>query len=215
MLSIWAESHPELVGQFCAGAPCMITENIHERIPNGLQAEMHSLSFATPQPALRQKIAIAQPGEVIWCDPPLSVNVILESGDWPDTLCLGKAEERAIVPIAPCRFAQKIKVKKLSLLFKPHAVDLAFACTYHKVQGKTLKKVILDVNKPPGRKGRISLSALYVALTRVRRASDMRMLPILHNDFSYMHKLRYPTELKTWRSRYTSDRGEASYQYPN
>ena len=59
-----------------------------------------------------------------------------------------------------------------------HSFDLGFAITYyHKVQGQTLNEVVLMLHH---RKSKQLLSLcfemLYVALTRVRKTSDIRIL---------------------------------------
>jgi hypothetical protein len=61
-------------------------------------------------------------------------------------------------------------------------VELAFVITFHKCQGRTLQKVILDLNKQTGQ-GNVNYSSLYVGLSRVRKGDDIRILPFIepHN----------------------------------
>lgn len=51
-------------------------------------------------------------------------------------------------------------------------MELAFAVTYHKVQGQTLDRIVLDLN------GKVSVPELYVAISRVRKSDDIRILPL-------------------------------------
>lgn len=55
-----------------------------------------------------------------------------------------------------------------------HSYDMAFAITYWKVQGHTLDKVVLDLNKTTPR---IAIQMLYVGMTRTRKREHIRILP--------------------------------------
>jgi len=63
--------------------------------------------------------------------------------------------------------------KKLRLSYFDFGLDLAFAVTYHKVQGRTLDRVIIDLASI----GHISVAAFYVAISRTRRQEHIRILP--------------------------------------
>jgi hypothetical protein len=81
---------------------------------------------------------------------------------------------------------------------KPHGVELGFAITFHKVQGKTLARVILDLNKRPFTPS-VGFSALYVAITRVRRNADMRVLrPQPGGNLDHLMKLAPSINLRAW-----------------
>jgi hypothetical protein len=73
--------------------------------------------------------------------------------------------------------------------------DLSFAMTVHKAQGRTIDKVVLDLTEYPNALGRHSYSAIFVALSRVRNAKDIRLLPnniskqAPHKVYNYMTKL--------------------------
>jgi len=62
--------------------------------------------------------------------------------------------------------------------FYGHHFTLANAMTFHKVQAKTLKKVVVCLDQQP-KKSNITQEQLLVALTRVREADDLRILPAL------------------------------------
>ena len=63
----------------------------------------------------------------------------------------------------------------------PFAFDLAFAITNHKAQGQTLQNVILCLSeRPPHLNRLINFSAMYVAFSRVKTSSDIRLL--VHAD---------------------------------
>ena len=50
----------------------------------------------------------------------------------------------------------------------------AFAVTFHKVQGATIQKAVLELNKRPKKLGALSFGSLYVAMTRVKQFDGLR-----------------------------------------
>jgi hypothetical protein len=73
-------------------------------------------------------------------------------------------------------------------------IDLAFAMTIHKAQGKTLDKVVLclDSVKP-------TFEMLLVALTRVRRTEDLRMMPSIDGGgFSHLDSIQQLDVIRNW-----------------
>jgi hypothetical protein len=81
--------------------------------------------------------------------------------------------------------------------------------TYHKVQGKTLDKIILDFNPRPGTNYRmcpLDYFGLYVGISRVRNSRNMRILP-LHcgYDFKHIHKLHCDSNLTRWIQGYRNN----------
>jgi hypothetical protein len=60
-----------------------------------------------------------------------------------------------------------------------HRIDLGFCFTFYRTQGGTYTKgIILDLNFAPTD---AKFSALFVGVTRVRKADDLRILPIRQN----------------------------------
>jgi hypothetical protein len=90
-------------------------------------------------------------------------------------------------------------------------VDLAFALTFHKIQGKTVDKIILDLNKRPGTRHKMNsldFFALYVGISRVRDPENMRILPP-HNgagDLNYIKRLKCDPRLRRWLRGYNRDK---------
>ena len=74
--------------------------------------------------------------------------------------------------------------------------DLSFAITVFKAQGKTMPKVVLALAHRYAQSIQFSYSAIYVALSRVKHASDIRLL--LHDNGSRpgYSGLQYITHLK-------------------
>ena len=55
-------------------------------------------------------------------------------------------------------------------------LELAFAMTVHKAQGRTIKKLILAISQHPLAQLRMKWESVYTALTRVRKGEDIRLL---------------------------------------
>lgn len=66
--------------------------------------------------------------------------------------------------------AKKYITEKTIGEFKQFPLQLGYACTIHKAQGKTLDKVIIDCGK-----GMFAHGQLYVALSRTRNKNDMHI----------------------------------------
>lgn len=98
--------------------------------------------------------------------------------------------------------------KKVFIRFEMHAVDIAFAVTFYKLQGLTLDKVILDINQPPSGLFALSFNSAYVGFTRVRKASDMRIMPVNSKGLQHMSNLRPDAQLRLWRSGFDDNNGE-------
>ena len=77
--------------------------------------------------------------------------------------------------------------------------------TYHKLQGVTLEKLILSINKHPNYLLRLALSSLYVGLSRVKKLEDIRVLPYRDKDVDYLVSLQFDDLLKAWINNYTKD----------
>jgi hypothetical protein len=66
-----------------------------------------------------------------------------------------------------------LKVKTSEFCYTP-----AFAANDYKVQGLTLKQLILDLNESEGTVNKMKLNGLLVMLSRVKRIEDLAILPI-------------------------------------
>ena len=94
--------------------------------------------------------------------------------------------ERTEHIIPKIRFDVKIGTDKLH--FQRHQVPLrhAYGCTIHKAQAATLDRVVIDL-----RQGVFDHGQLYVALSRVRNASDIIVLVAVgqENVMNIVHRL--------------------------
>ena len=159
------ERRPQLIGIFVKNAPCHLKEvniNPNRGLANGTPGRMHSITFAeSDQPEYYQRlIRESLPGQVIDIPIPLSINVEIEVRgednariqNWPNALTLQNRacdergnitiEKAIVIPITIRSSRKPIKFLNSQVNYKDHFLDLAFAITFHKVQGKTLKKII-------------------------------------------------------------------------
>ena len=63
--------------------------------------------------------------------------------------------------------------------------DLAFAMTVHKSQGRTLDRLVIDLSCRPNHYTQMEFAGIFVAMSRVRRRSDIRRLS--HRIPGYQH----------------------------
>ena len=183
------------------GCPCYITRNNNSAatgIVNGSYGCVHSLTWYDEDEI--SEIPQGLPGELIEVPVPKTINVFLK----------GK-----VVPVAAwCETTtKKNSQSSVYLQRNRHQVDLGFAVTFHKIQGQTLGQVILVLHR---RKSKQLLSMcfemLYVAVTRVRRASDIRVLFFpdgkakrLNGGLAHLKKLKRPADFDAWLSSYDKD----------
>ena len=101
------------------------------------------------------------------------------------------------MPLLLNKKAQRdFSVGKTRFKYHDFGFELAFAVTFHKIQGQTLDKIVLDLNgtgPPP-----MTLAALYVGISRVRRAADMRVLAIEPEVRNRLLKLTFTPMLLMW-----------------
>ena len=217
MLQRLHEHNPAMSAYFIAGAPGFLTHNIRvERgVSNGTGITLHSLSFSAAQfptadehtlfmADLHAKIAAAQPGQIIdLAYPPYSVNVTLAGlppNQFQDaTLVAGQA----VIPVFARKGTKGVPLRDLGTLrcskplcFMEHPVELAIAVTFHRSQGRTMGKVIIDLTQCVV----LKLSAVFVGLSRVRHLMDIRILapyrdPPAGGHWQHLRKMQPPREL--------------------
>lgn len=200
------EQYDELTFYFARGAPAMLKSNIgvDRRLSNGSTCVLHSITFNPSCKPTSQQLASLLPGQVFFLEtPPLSVNVQLANQDistWPRGHSLSTSA--VIVPMMILKTEEDLKMhnKELRLSYYSYNVDLAFCITFHKVQGMTLDRIIIDLNSPALPK--VTCASLYVALSRVRQGNHIRLLAPL-NDVrrKELLNLEFRTDLLKWLAR--------------
>jgi hypothetical protein len=210
-----------LLGYFVQGAMSYLTENINpsKGLANGNTVYMHSLSFSDEDIMSSEYKTFltmydeSQPGEEVHLKKiiPTFINVeiimtaaLKKYWNTSDTIVPNKY----VVPIGfrsrPKKIILDIKVhdhmyNNITLLKdKEHRVELSFVITLHKLQGKTMPKLIIELNERPFPPS-ITYNGLLVALSRVTKRSDLRIMPIKSGcDILYLKKLKPDINLKIW-----------------
>jgi len=232
------DHYPELYNYFVPGAPCYVTENIHATlgIANGTSCFMHSLTFESleSEQYVDDLLSNAKVGTFADIENrahfPVYINCEFTSQRfndvlrWPEIFTVVKG--KVVIPIRSERRPNiGVKVgkdkntnKRRNIYFKGIAVVLAFAITYHKLQGKTLPKLILDINYYSGLLLSLNFHMFYVGSTRVRSCKDMRFLPVLDNknlNHLIAPKFRVGENLVSWLSRYNKITGKYLFTESN
>jgi len=178
---------PEMTFYFVCGAPAILKDNLWTTagLVNGRICKMHSLTLSGPTSVESWgRINQAGPGqEVMLPIPPLSINIALEDSS-PQLMAHSIASGETIIPLMlqkmsrplslakNLRFISRQGAKKPKLAYYDFGVDLAFAVTYHKVQGRTIDRVMIDCSAVE----RMTVAAIYVAISRTRKQDHIRIL---------------------------------------
>jgi hypothetical protein len=109
------DNYPETCGFFVLGGDAYLAENLcpRRKAANGSRAQFHSLTTDPDLPdllKLADELAVSrgEPGEVVWVNPPLSVNVVLpgsSAADWPQKSRLPVTTDagEVVVPVLASR----------------------------------------------------------------------------------------------------------------
>ena len=144
----------------------------------------------------------------------MSVNISFRAPDsgWNDTETL--IQDEVVIPIleSPSLIpfvAMSMKIQgqgKSQFLagvkpsFYTFPVDMAFAVTYHKMQGRTVPAVILDMSST-GTGAAVTVPAIYVGVSRVRRGEDIRILPLSAENRVRLKGLKFNDTLVKWHAK--------------
>jgi hypothetical protein len=193
-----AVEDPALYEYFVKDCHAYITLNINKKlgVVNGAQGRYHSLSFQTQdEQDLFEALVRATPiGEVCTLPDnlrPVAVNIEFEEAEnWPEGLTL--VPGRVVIPIG-CRPRKVAKSNHWIPLpggtargqsYRPSRIkvsnhfpiDPGFAITFYKVQGRTLRNLIVALSRRSLAACNLDYSDIYVAFSRVAQASDIRLL---------------------------------------
>ena len=147
------------------GAPSTLLDNLNPNagLANGTPVKLHSIiPYSENCDVTRDLVHNGLPGEIIDIPEPRAIVVEIPNLNTERWLQRHKSisTDKVLIPLVNKSHRKNVvKVDDYSFPFKSHLLELAFAITFHKVQGQTLPKVILDLNttKSP-RKCRLSCS---------------------------------------------------------
>ena len=224
------EEEPSLWGYFVKGAPAVLTvENISQGrgLVNGTRVTLDSF---TMDPKLRLNVDtllqdVGPGGVVTLPQQPLSIQVRphvkstflnrlreFSVSTQPDDVIIpilqsGKGElEKELSSVWS---ATHIGQRRLSCK-STHLLELGFAFTDYKMQGKSTDRFILSLSHREAG-ARFDLTSVYVLASRVRTRGGLRALSADENNFSHLSELRPAPELAIWDAGY-DDNGFFSTQ---
>lgn len=91
---------------------------------------------------------------------------------------------------------------------KRHEIDLAFAVTDYKVQGKTLDYIILSIGPRDGLMPHLSLTDVYTLASRVRLGSRLYVVGFdPKKESAHLRKLKHNPVLAIWEAGYADGEG--------
>ena len=181
----------------------------------------HSLSLAPSQQQDEDRIKASGFVRIELEKPPAIVNFQLElppedDGKDIQTLVPGVV----VIPVVPSRntfdynstslFACLKGVPK-TLRCSTFPIDIAFAVTDYKLQGKTKEKLILSLAPRPFPPHQ-DLKGFYVGVSRVKKRDRLRLLckpSVRRGGLDHIRDLRHTLELKIWYEAYNA---EGDYQ---
>lgn len=181
----------------------MLTQNINPLIglANGTNKDttLHSLSWDPDTTHCNIRLlrdGQLKPGKEYEVPFPHSVNVLSQNVEVP--VLSYKARLKV-----PKYMRYNIEPGRRALLHQSHAVELGFAYPDFKFQGATVDKIILLLTKRPS-VPHLSISSVYVGITRVKRGEDIRIwpMPITNESTRHLTKLRRSVGLHLWMKNY-------------
>lgn len=175
---------------FVPGAPCHMTRNICPLLghANGTDCTLHSIvPRGSDAATIHNVINATAPGQLVKIRCPEAVIVEAKTLGDIRRIPLGLIHRRTYV----------LNGEKKEM--KTFPITLAFAMTYHKVQGKTLSNVILDLGW-----GNVDFRQFLVGFSRVKRSANMRKLQHRFQEGNLIGK-RAPPHIQAWMESYNSD----------
>jgi hypothetical protein len=224
---------------FIEGCECYITKNINAalRLANGTRAVYHSITprDEEQEAEIRDKTAASSGiGSVISLSkPPLSVNIQLKDEETSPAVIAKWSKYsleagKIVIPITSkdstyAKYKQTI-VGGNGDRYAPSKVSIkqviplepSLTTTVHKSQGRTMDAVILALSHRKLAICNLRYEALYVAMSRVRKAADIRLL--LHGEdpwqsVSYISTLQPPPSLAAFFAGHDRGRAEGSTEW--
>ena len=221
IFKLYAEN-PELNFLFCKGAVGILSElsknNTSNRVVKGAPCEFHSIlcQNEAEQKEMAQLIDDFVPTSTD--DPSANVRHL---SFVPKFICVRLTDEETRLnwprrkedphmfvdslveddlvlafPVTECSDLE-VKLNGRMLNFHYYGAELAYGVTFHKLQGRTVDKLIVQLNYNEGMS--ISLQLLYVALTRVRNSANLRKFPLRDGlSWDHLYDLYPDYDLKEW-----------------
>ena len=214
------EKDPIFYEHFVQGIDGYLTENINVSlmIGNGTKIRYHSLSFHTrdQEDAVKRLLQHSKAGQVVTLEyAPKCVNVQVYQETFNDEIkqklktfqipfLTNGINDEVILPIFQSKFPSKLKSQPTittskcrstaRVIVKPlFPLQLGSAVTVEKAQGRTINKVVVCLSKRGNNVLEMDINSIFVALSRVRRRDDLRLL--IHSNESKDMQFEYLQDL--------------------
>nr|CAH0105805.1 unnamed protein product [Daphnia galeata] len=204
---------PQFRGIFVAGAPGFLMSNINPKrgLTNGTPVIFHSLVLDPREDRERLLTAMMQGNteDISLQYNPLHILVKITNANPTDFIGMTAVQGEVVIPLSQTHTSKLFpitvpgKLNKIKLQTTSHGIDLGFSVTFHKIQGQTCSKLIVDLNHRPFMP-QVTFSGLYVAVSRVRRGEDLRIMPIQPSSINlkFLNTLQPSKKLITWMNGY-------------
>ena len=202
---------------------------------NGARCIAHSLNLHPDEdkirtekgmPPLEDSIREARPGSLVQLAlPPLAINVLFPDVDASkysaaDALAFQDGQPIVSMKLSPYSCTQPVQSWELihrrtyplkMVAYSNHGLDPGFSITYHKILGRTIDRLILDLNKYPN--GKLTHAMVLVGLSRVRDLTHIRTMPMQKGqDQRHLLKLKANPEMLCWLNGYNTPNKTWSFE---
>ena len=195
---------PELEQFFVPGAPCVLGENISPSfgLANGTVGTMLGLCWENPN----DKPKVNPSDKIINCKQPQFIIVKFKEKIVPVKLRNTLELKNPMIKKKKMRSKKSMLTHNKTINYSGHNVELLFAITYHKTQSKTLKNLILLINRCKSSKILdITINSLIVGISRVKSGNHLRVLDFDEEDLKFLLSLKHNPLLKLWYDTYDSN----------
>ena len=206
--------YPEFTSYFVVGAPAILLSNINttRNLNNGTTVIYHSLILDPREDGrhVADLIAHSEAGEDIFLRfPPLYINVTLEEMNPKDYSDFPFKDEQTVIPVGPMHAANHTTVYGAESISgnkvesTGHGVDLRFGITMHKVQGKTVSRLCVDLNQHDFQP-HVNFHGIFVVCSRVKTKKNLAIFPFPpdQNGLQHLLNLKPPRKLILWLKSY-------------
>jgi hypothetical protein len=216
----WAAcDDPRFFGEFIRGLEVVMNDNVsaestEKGVANGRKAVLYGLSYDDPvaQDSMLRQLNAASPGDVVTLMTPPDY-VILDVGpvdgtSGRDDVAINPESGGLLLSLkASADGAKKMRVfingEMYRLKISSFDYDMLFCVTFHKLQGMTLARLVLDLRKPvypPHHTFELAL----VAASRVRQGIHVR---VLTPGWSHLCELKADSRVRAWRAGFSDTGG--------
>ena len=192
---------------FVPGAPAILTKSVkgcaHRGLVNSARGKMVSMTWDEKdhnhKNVRRWYNGDLKGGRIYRVPLPYAITVKMDK-----TGELNPVRQQTTTVKVPEWMASCLRLKP-KMRLTTHMVDLGFAFTDYRVQGLTVDKLIIMLNKDTAPH---DLATIYVGISRVTRIEDLRIWPIDYDDdcaIEHLVDIKRPQFIRVWRKGYDDE----------